>query len=82
MSPDSRGQSLAVERAWIEAGLDPATVGLVEAHGTATPTGDAVELATLRRAFGADGTAAAPVGLGSVKSMIGHAMPAARAPPR
>ncbi|TDD29380.1 acyltransferase domain-containing protein [Actinomadura sp. KC06] len=77
MSPLVDGQVLAVERAWRDAGLDPAepgAVGLVEAHGTATPAGDEAELATLRRVFGTDGP---PIGLGTVKSMIGHAMPAA-----
>ncbi|QXJ20724.1 polyketide synthase dehydratase domain-containing protein [Actinomadura graeca] len=77
MSPLVDGQVLAVERAWRDAGLDPAApgaVGLVEAHGTATPAGDEAELATLRRVLGTGGP---PVGLGTVKSMIGHAMPAA-----
>ncbi|GAA0587142.1 beta-ketoacyl synthase N-terminal-like domain-containing protein [Actinomadura livida] len=77
LNPPVEGQVLAVERAWRDAGLDPAepgALGLVEAHGTGTPAGDAAELATLRRAFGADGP---PIGLGTVKSMIGHAMPAA-----
>jgi acyl transferase domain-containing protein len=77
MSPHADGQVLAVERAWRAAGLDPrepGAVGLIEAHGTATPVGDEVELETLRRVFGADGP---PIGLGTVKSMIGHAMPAA-----
>ncbi|MBW8484787.1 beta-ketoacyl synthase N-terminal-like domain-containing protein [Actinomadura parmotrematis] len=76
MSPLVAGQVLAVERAWRDAGLDPAApgaVGLVEAHGTGTPAGDAAELATLCRVFGADG---APLAVGTVKSMIGHAMPA------
>ncbi|MFA1545696.1 beta-ketoacyl synthase N-terminal-like domain-containing protein [Actinomadura chokoriensis] len=77
MSPLVDGQVLAVQRAWRDAGLDPAApgaVGLVEAHGTGTPAGDEAELATLRRVLGAGGP---PVGLGTVKSMIGHAMPAA-----
>ncbi|MER7543319.1 beta-ketoacyl synthase N-terminal-like domain-containing protein [Spirillospora sp. NPDC127506] len=77
MSPLVDGQVLAVERAWRDAGLDPAApgaVGLVEAHGTGAPAGDETELATLRRVLGADGP---PVGLGTVKSMIGHAMHAA-----
>ncbi|MER6815179.1 beta-ketoacyl synthase N-terminal-like domain-containing protein [Spirillospora sp. NPDC000708] len=77
MSPLVDGQVLAVERAWRDAGLDPrapGALGLVEAHGTATPAGDEAELATMRRVLGTDG---APVGLGTVKSMIGHAMPAA-----
>ncbi|MFB4308749.1 beta-ketoacyl synthase N-terminal-like domain-containing protein [Actinomadura sp. GTD37] len=89
MSPLVAGQVLAVERAWRDAGLDPAApgaVGLVEAHGTGAPAADEAELATLRRVFGAGGGAGGgtgggsggpPIGLGTVKSMIGHAMPAA-----
>ncbi len=82
MKPKVGGQLLALERAWADAGgLDPSTIGLVEAHGTATPAGDSAELATLAAFFGGDRSAEtseanAPV-LGSVKSMIGHAMPAA-----
>lgn len=77
MSPSTDGQVLAVERAWKRAGLAPERIGLLEAHGTGTPAGDAVELETLRRVFGPPlGDRA---GLGSVKSMIGHAMPAAGA---
>ena len=75
MNPRVDGQVLAVRRAWEAAWLDPTTVGLIEAHGTATPVGDAAELATLRRVFGP--TTGHRAGLGSVKSMIGHAMPAA-----
>ncbi|WP_086842094.1 type I polyketide synthase [Amycolatopsis kentuckyensis] len=75
-SPDSGGQVRAVRQAWAAAGLDPAapdSIGLLEAHGTATPAGDAAELTTLKEVFGAQGSAV----LGSVKSMIGHTMPAA-----
>ena len=77
MNPSVEGQVLALERAWRAARIDPRTIGLVEAHGTGTPAGDAAELETLRRFFGPpNGTRAA---LGSVKSMIGHTMPAAGA---
>jgi acyl transferase domain-containing protein/phosphopantetheinyl transferase len=79
MAPQSRGEVLAIRQAWQMAGQDPqdrATVGLIEAHGTATPAGDEAELATLREVFG-DDPARGLIGLGSVKSMIGHAMPAA-----
>lgn len=79
MSPGVEGQVAAVEQAWQRAGLDPETVGLVEAHGTATPAGDEVELETLRRVFGKDDAGRSTAGLGSVKSMIGHTMPAAGA---
>jgi acyl transferase domain-containing protein/phosphopantetheinyl transferase (holo-ACP synthase) len=79
MNPRPEGQVLAVQQAWAQSGLDPATVGLIEAHGTATPVGDRTELETLRAVFGADDGTRARAGLGSVKSMIGHAMPAAGA---
>ncbi|MGH4009260.1 MAG: type I polyketide synthase [Pseudonocardiaceae bacterium] len=78
MSPRAEGQVRAIERAWRAADLDPTesdALGLLEAHGTATPAGDETELASLTRVFGsANG---ADIGIGSVKSMIGHAMPAA-----
>ena len=73
MRPRAEGQLAALAQAW--RGIDAATVGLVEAHGTATPTGDEVELDALARHFGAG----EPAVLGSVKSMIGHTMPAAGA---
>ncbi|HKY68620.1 MAG TPA: polyketide synthase, partial [Acidimicrobiales bacterium] len=77
MSPASKGQVLAIERAWQAAELDPATVGLIEAHGSATRAGDSVEIATLRHVFERDDAGVLPpAGLGSVKSNIGHAMPA------
>jgi acyl transferase domain-containing protein len=74
MVPRVEGQLLALQRAWEDAGADPAQIGLIEAHGTATPAGDSAELLTLGRFFGSEGPR---IALGSVKSMIGHAMPAA-----
>ncbi|MFI5493025.1 beta-ketoacyl synthase N-terminal-like domain-containing protein [Actinoplanes sp. NPDC051859] len=78
-NPASSGQALAIRRAWEMAGLDPTApdaLGLLEAHGTATPTGDAAELSTVADVFGPHTAGERPV-IGSVKSMIGHAMPAA-----
>ncbi|MFI6460305.1 beta-ketoacyl synthase N-terminal-like domain-containing protein [Streptomyces sp. NPDC050538] len=80
VNPDSTGQTHAVRQAWEAAGLDPAlpgSIGLLEAHGTATPAGDAAELATLAEVFGDTGTSDGRAVIGSVKSMIGHTMPAA-----
>ncbi|MFD5542828.1 beta-ketoacyl synthase N-terminal-like domain-containing protein, partial [Streptomyces sp. NPDC127079] len=77
VNPDPGGQAHAVRQAWRAAGLDPAaphSVGLLEAHGTATPAGDSAELTTLAEVFGPAEERAV---LGSVKSMIGHTMPAA-----
>jgi acyl transferase domain-containing protein/phosphopantetheinyl transferase len=79
VNPASAGQVLAIRRAWAAAGLDPTApdaLGLLEAHGTATPAGDAAELATIAEAFGPYRGGPRPV-IGSVKSMIGHTMPAA-----
>ncbi|HUP19209.1 MAG TPA: beta-ketoacyl synthase N-terminal-like domain-containing protein, partial [Gemmatimonadota bacterium] len=81
MNPRVESQVLAIERAWQVAGLDPrdpGAVGLIEAHGTATPVGDRAEVEALRRVFGPPTNGRRAI-LGSVKSMIGHTMPAAGA---
>ncbi|MGK5547977.1 beta-ketoacyl synthase N-terminal-like domain-containing protein [Streptomyces sp. URMC 127] len=80
VTPDPAGQAHAVRLAWAAAGLDPAApgaLGLLEAHGTGTPRGDRAEMAVLAEVFGR-GTGPDAV-IGSVKSMIGHTMPAAGA---
>lgn len=78
MSPQASGQIRAIRAAWADAGWDPSdkdSLDLVEAHGTATAAGDETELKTLAAMFGpVKGSRAV---LGSVKSMIGHTMPAA-----
>ncbi|MFE7615395.1 beta-ketoacyl synthase N-terminal-like domain-containing protein [Streptomyces sp. NPDC057496] len=79
LAPDPGGQVRAVRQAWQAAGLDPraaGSIGLLEAHGTATQAGDRAELATLAEVFGPSGEGDRAV-IGSVKSMIGHTMPAA-----
>ncbi|MGF1662192.1 MAG: type I polyketide synthase, partial [Kineosporiaceae bacterium] len=74
-APSVRGQARVVAEALAVAGVAPADVGLVEAHGTATRLGDPIEVAALRRVFGEQGPAWC--GLGSVKGSIGHANSAA-----
>ncbi|MET7257549.1 type I polyketide synthase [Dyadobacter fermentans] len=74
MSPTVHGQVKAIRQAWDMAGISTDQIGYLEAHGTGTPLGDKTELETLATVFGNAGTKA---GIGSVKSMIGHAMPAA-----
>ncbi|ASW73089.1 beta-ketoacyl synthase [Chryseobacterium piperi] len=76
MSPSVKGQLKALEQAWHNADLDEKKIGYLEAHGTGTPLGDKTELQTLAQFFGKEETAQA-AGIGSVKSNIGHAMPAA-----
>ncbi len=76
VAPSVTGQRIALDKAWAGLPFGRDSIGLVEAHGTGTPTGDGVELETLGAFFGPhQGGAARPV-IGSVKSMIGHAMPA------
>jgi acyl transferase domain-containing protein/acyl carrier protein len=70
MAPNPDGQELAIARAWEDAGLDPSTVQFVECHATATRLGDDVELESMWRLFG--GANGRRIGVGSVKSQIGH----------
>src|SRR5579885_669759 len=76
MAPRIEGEVLALRRAYESAGVSPRSIGLIEAHGTGTPVGDVVEVQALAQVFG--GREGEPTcALGSVKSMIGHTMPAA-----
>ncbi len=76
MSPSVKGQARAIQQAWQQAKTDLNSIGYLEAHGTATQLGDKTELETLEQVFGND-PALPKVGIGTIKSMIGHAMPAA-----
>lgn len=77
LAPSVEGQLIALRRAWHQTDLDRDHLGLIEAHGTGTPAGDQAELQTLKKFFGEwQHSGERPV-LGSVKSMIGHTMPAA-----
>lgn len=82
VAPHEDGQARVVEMAQRMAGIDPRSVSYVEAHGTATPVGDPIEVRALSRAFRqhtADRYASDHgfCGLGSVKSNIGHTSSAA-----
>ncbi|MCA0926784.1 type I polyketide synthase [Ruegeria profundi] len=73
LAPRIEGERLAIRRAYVSANVAPDTVGLVEAHGTATSVGDATEIDALKAEFGDMKQGCA---IGSVKSMIGHCLPA------
>ncbi|HEU5422939.1 MAG TPA: type I polyketide synthase, partial [Nitrolancea sp.] len=77
MAPRIEGEELALRRAYAAAGVAPETIELIEAHGTATPVGDVVEVQALARVFGPREGEQARVALGTVKSMISHTIPAA-----
>ncbi|MEI7847808.1 MAG: beta-ketoacyl synthase N-terminal-like domain-containing protein, partial [Chloroflexota bacterium] len=78
-APSSAGQALALERAYESAGFAPATVGLIEAHGTGTVAGDLCEVTTLNQVFRQNNPQRQHIALGSVKSQIGHTKAAAGA---
>ncbi|MFJ3307788.1 SDR family oxidoreductase [Streptomyces sp. NPDC086549] len=71
-APRPEGQRTALERAYRNAGVSPADVGLVEAHGTGTVVGDRTELTILSEVFADAGAQPGRCVLGSVKSQIGH----------
>ncbi len=78
-APNPIGQKLAVERAWQNAGLSPATVTLIEGHGTSTSVGDVVEVQSMIDVLSSSNLPHDSVALGSVKSNIGHLKGAAGA---
>ncbi|WP_318199232.1 polyketide synthase [Streptomyces sp. SCL15-4] len=77
-APCGQGQLRALHAAYEDAGCPPHSVGLIEAHGTGTPVGDAVEIEALDTLM-SSGARPASVALGSVKSQMGHTKAAAGA---
>ncbi len=73
VAPDQDNLARCIRLAHHNAGIQPADVDLISAHGTGTPTNDVVESGAIRQVF------SAPPPTVSVKSMIGHAMGAASA---
>ena len=71
-APSVRGQAAVIRQALGSAGVDAASIGYVEAHGTATALGDPIEVTALTRAFRQDTTANQVCWLGSVKGNLGH----------
>ena len=69
--PDQNGQAATMLAALTDAGLRASDIGYINAHGTATQVGDAVETQAIKLAFGVD---AMTVPVSSTKSMHGHVM--------
>ena len=74
--PNKKTVIRAIVEAIDDAGLTPADVHYINAHGTSTPTGDAAEIECLRTVFG-DGLAHIPIS--SNKSQLGHSLGATAA---
>ncbi|GMQ83280.1 MAG: hypothetical protein BMS9Abin06_0013 [Gammaproteobacteria bacterium] len=71
-APHPDGQIRALERAYRKAGYSPASVGLLEAHGTGTVAGDTAELETVTRLMTRHNALPKQCAIGSVKTLIGH----------
>ncbi|MFG3043387.1 type I polyketide synthase [Streptomyces sp. NPDC048241] len=78
-APTLAGQAAAIREAQLTAGTDARTITYVEAHGTATPLGDPIEVTALTQAFRGDTDDQGFCAIGSVKTNIGHADAAAGA---
>jgi amino acid adenylation domain-containing protein len=72
MAPGVEGQAAVIAAAQAMAGISADEITYVEAHGTATPLGDPVEIAGLTRAFRGSTQRNGFCALGSVKANIGH----------
>lgn len=76
-APDVEGQIRSLERTYRKTPFAPDTVSFIEAHGTGTWAGDKAEIASLNQFFRRYSDRKRFIGLGSVKSMIGHLKSAA-----
>ena len=77
-APSELGQVKAIKQAYGLAALAPSTITLLEAHGTGTKVGDAVEIKAITQVF-KNGIETPWCAIGSVKSQIGHTKAAAGA---
>jgi 3-oxoacyl-[acyl-carrier-protein] synthase II len=69
--PDVQGQAETMKCALKDANLNAADIGYINAHGTATQAGDAIETQSIKLAFGKE---AEKIPVSSTKSMHGHVM--------
>jgi amino acid adenylation domain-containing protein len=76
-APSVNGQMGAILQAQQQAGVEPDSIGYIEAHGTGTVLGDPIEVEALTQAFRTQTQATQFCGIGSIKSNLGHLTAAA-----
>jgi acyl transferase domain-containing protein/NADPH:quinone reductase-like Zn-dependent oxidoreductase/acyl carrier protein len=70
--PSAEAQAALLCDVYARAGIDPAEIDYLEAHGTGTAVGDPIEARSLGEALGKRRPAGSPLRIGSVKSNLGH----------
>jgi len=71
-APSVNGQREVISEALALAGVEADTISYIEAHGTATPLGDPIEIKALTQAFRASTNKKGFCAIGSVKTNVGH----------
>ncbi|MEH2261608.1 beta-ketoacyl synthase N-terminal-like domain-containing protein [Nostoc sp.] len=71
-APSVSGQAAVIGEAQALAGVDAETITYIEAHGTATPLGDPIEIAALTQAFNQTTNKKGFCAIGSLKTNLGH----------
>lgn len=71
-APNEESQGTALRRAYQDAGISPAFISLIEAHGTGTQRGDVAEINVLEKMYSEYDLPPRSVAISSLKSQIGH----------
>lgn len=71
-APNYLAQSEVIQKAWLQAGIEPETINYIEAHGTGTALGDPIEVKGLTHAFNSLTDKKQFCALGTIKPNIGH----------
>lgn len=71
-APNSLSQTEVIEKAWIDAKINPENIDYIETHGTGTYLGDPVEIEGIQRAFNKYTNKKQFCGISSLKPNIGH----------
>ncbi|HET8891687.1 MAG TPA: beta-ketoacyl synthase N-terminal-like domain-containing protein [Candidatus Angelobacter sp.] len=71
-APAVEGQAEVIALALAAADVECESIGYIEAHGSATPMGDPIEIAALNQVYGQAGLKPSSIAVGSVKSNLGH----------